>query len=345
MQRKVRIGIVGIGSFSRLHIKGALDAVNAELVALADPDETRLHQHDEKFKVAHLDHYTDYNEMLARDDIEAVIVASNDQAHKELTVAALRAGKHVLCEKPMALTMDDCIAMIEAEKETGKKLMVGQVTRYDGVCSKAVQMIKDGVIGDIYYVESEYAHDYSKIPGTNQWRMDPARHGIIGGGCHAVDLLRSIAGNPIELSAYSNNKCLTDWPVYDCSVAIFKFPNNVIGKVMSSIGCKRSATRQTSVYGTKGTLVFTRSNIDLFTEHFSDTLDIKDQFKVRIPIPVQKNDHNVLGEITDFCEAIIEDKPVPCPGKDGAITAYTCMAIVEASQTGKPVTLNYDFAK
>ena len=345
MEKKVRLGIIGIGNFSKHHIKGALASKNAELVALADPDETRLHQHDESHNVAHLDHYTDYHEMLARDDIDGIIVVTNDQAHRQPTVDALLAGKHVLCEKPMALDLDDIRAMIDAEKKSGKLLMVGQIGRYTTSFNDAINLIEKGTIGDIFFVESEYAHDYSKNAGSTGWRKTPERHGIIGGGCHAVDLLRRIAGNPIEISAFANHKVLTDWPVDDCTVAIMKFPNDVIGKVMCSIGCKRTYTMRTCVYGTKGTIIFNSSSIELYKEHFSDDpiFEGKDQMKIKIPFPTGHNDHNTTGEITDFCNAIIEGKLVSCTGVEGAITTYACMAIVESARTGEKVVMDYDF--
>ena len=345
MARKVRIGIIGSGSFSKSHIKGALASEKAELVAIADLDETRLHQHDATFNIGNLDHYTDYHDILARDDIEAVIVVTNDQAHRQPTVDALMAGKHVLCEKPMALDIADCRAMIEAQKKSGKMLMVGQIGRYTNSFNDAIKLIRKGAIGEVFFVESEYAHDYAKIPGSTGWRKTPERHAIIGGGCHAVDLVRRIAGNPLEISAFANHKVLKDWPVDDCTIAIMKFPNDVIGKVMCSIGCKRSYTMRTCVYGTEGTLVFDSSSIDLYKDHFSDdaAFDGMKQQVMKIQVPTTKNDHNTTGEITDFCNAIIDGKLVDCTGEEGAVTAYACMAIVESARTGEKVVMDYDF--
>ena len=76
-----------------------------------------------------------------------------------------------------------------------------------------MEMVKSGAIGELFFVESEYAHDYSKIPGHGGWRLDPRRHGFLGGGCHAVDLLRWIAGDPYEVYALANRKMLSTWPL------------------------------------------------------------------------------------------------------------------------------------
>lgn len=345
MSKKVRIGIIGIGSFSRSHIMAVTDARNAELVGLADPDETRLHQHDERHHLEDIPHYTDYNEMLARDDVDAIIVSTNDQAHCEVTVAALKAGKPVLCEKPMALTTEECKTMIDTSKETGSMLMIGQVARFNPSSQKLVEIAKSGKLGEIFYVESEYAHDYSKIPGSTGWRRDPNRHGIIGGGCHSVDLLRTIAGNPEEVFAYSSNKVLTDWPVYDCTVATMKFPNGVLGRMFCSIGAKRPQVDRTVIYGTKGTLYRDAFGMYLYLDKVSDEPIFEDmkQQSIRVHIPVTNKGHNTLAEVEEFASAILEGRESSCPGVEGAITAYTCMAMVESSRTGMPVKMNYDF--
>ena len=345
MEKKVRIGIIGIGSFSRAHIMAVTDAYNAELVGLADHDETRLHQHDEKCRIADIPHYTDYNEMLARDDVDAIIVATNDQAHCEVTVAALKAGKPVLCEKPMALNTAECKIMIDTSKETGSMLMIGQVARFNPAAQKLIEIAKSGKLGEIFYVESEYAHDYSKIPGSTGWRRDPDRHGIIGGGGHSVDLLRCIAGNPEEVFAYSSNKVLTDWPVFDCTVSTIKFPNGVLGRMFCSIGAKRPQVDRTVIYGTKGTLYKDAFGVYLYMDKVSDdpVFEGMNQQQIRVHIPAVNKGHNAVAEVEEFCSAILEGRESSCPGVEGAITAYTCMAMVESSKTGKPVKMNYDF--
>ena len=129
-------------------------------------------------------------------------------------------------------------------------------SRYNPNFNRAKKMVEAGDIGELVYVESEYAHDYKHSRGYNDWRVSPEREGVIGGGCHAIDFLRWVAGNPTEVTAYSTHKYLMDWPVNDTTIAIYKFPNHVIGKVFCSIGVKRNYTMRTCLYGTKGTIIF-----------------------------------------------------------------------------------------
>jgi len=343
--RKVKLGVIGAGAFSNSHLKGIKYAENCEAIAICDVDVERAKAQAEKFHIERV--YQDYHELLVCEDIEAVTLPLPDQVHKQITIDALRAGKHVLCEKPMALSLEECREMIDAAKETGKLLMVGQIGRYNNHYNTAIEMINNGEIGELFFVESEYAHDYSAAGGVGSWRVTPERHAIIGGGCHAVDLLRRIAGNPEEVFAYANHKVLTDWPVDDCTVAVMKFPNNVIGKVMCSIGCKRRYTMRTVLYGTEGTLIVDSKlpYITMYKDRFTEDgpMGKREQQKISLDIPVSISDHNFQGEVTDFCNAIMEGRLVECTGEEGAVTVAACMAIVESACTGEKVKISYDF--
>lgn len=342
--KKIRLGVIG-GVFGERHLLGAKQCNNVEVVVICDLDEERAKSLAETYDIK--SYCTDYKEVLAREDIDAVTLPLPDQIHCRITVEALRAGKHVLCEKPMALNIEDCKEMIAAAEETGKQLMVGQIGRYTPGFKMAKEMVESGQIGELFFVESEYAHDYSKIGGIGGWRVTPERHPIIGGGCHAVDLLRWIAGNPTEAFAYANNKVLTDWPIMDCTVGVMKFPNNVIGKIMTSVGCKRTYTMRTVLYGTEGTIIVDNKSdtISLFKDEFrgEDTLLGAPQQRVEMKIPVKVADHNTEEEIRDFCQCLLDGRPVTTSGFEGACTVATCLALVESSQKGEKVQISYEF--
>lgn len=342
---KIRVGVIGAGSFSNLHLQGLSRIPDAEIVAICDVVEEKAKNQAAAYGVK--DYYSDYKELLKRDDIDAVTLPLPDQVHRQITVDALMAGKHVLCEKPMALNMDDCKAMIKASRDSGKELMVGQIGRYTPGFILAKELVEAGEIGDLFFVESEYAHDYAKIGGEGGWRVTPERHPIIGGGCHAVDLLRWIAGNPTEAFAYANNKVLTNWPIQDCTVGIMKFPNNVIGKVLTSIGCKRNYTMRTVLYGTKGTIITDNTSpaISIFKCEFRGSEEYRniDQQVIEMKLPVSINNHNAEAEMRDFCDCILHGKSVTTNGIEGASTVAVCRAIVESAEKGEKVSIDYNF--
>ena len=217
-------------------------------------------------------YYLDFYEMIKDGGFDCVILGTPDQVHMDHSVAALEAGYHVICEKPLALTMEECEKIVEATRKSDRKFMTGQVCRKAPAFIKAKQLVEEGKIGELTFIESEYAHDYSYMNEAH-WRLDPVRlrHGVIGGGCHCIDLLRWIAGDPTEVYAHANHKCLTEWPVNDSTIAIYKFPSNVMGKVFASIGCRRNYTMRSVFYGTKGTIIV--NNTDPYLELFLEKID------------------------------------------------------------------------
>ena len=338
MSKKLNIAVIGASTMGRLHMKGVIAKENANLYAICDTAPEQLESARNELNIPDLKCVLHYTELVNDPNIDAVVLVTPDQVHLEMTVAFLRAGKDVLCEKPMALTLPECETMMRVEKETGRKLMIGQVCR----CTPAFMMAKDlvdtGRIGELVFVESEYAHNYNNARGYNDWRVVPERHGFIGGGCHAVDLLRWIAGDPTEVYAHSNHQILTDWPVDDTVIAIYKFPGNASGKVFVSIGCKRNYTMRSVFYGTKGTIICdnTSPTITLFEEDSNGG-----GFTTPQSLPVVVNNHNVTAEIDVFVDALTAGKPMPVTSAEGASTVAVCCATVESYQQGKPIDIRY----
>ena len=346
MEKKVfNVGLIGAGrGIGLLHAKAVFETKGAKLLWVCDPDNEATAKVAADYDVPNTT--ADYKEVLADDTVDAVIIATPDQLHREMIQDSLAAGKHILCEKPLALTREDIEAIVSAVKKSDKIFMVGQLCRYTPGFVEAKKVVDSGAIGERTFIESEYAHDYAHIGGAGGWRVTPERHAIIGGGCHAVDLLRRIAGNPEEVFAYANHKVLKNWPVDDCTVAVMKFPNNVIGKVMCSIGCKRKYTMRTVLYGSKGTLVIDskQAYITLYRDRFTEEPYLKDRWQQEIgmDIPIAVNDHNFCGEVTDFANAVIEGKLVDCTGEEGMVTVATCLAIVESAAKEEKVKISYD---
>ena len=338
-EKKLNIALIGAGKISNYHLKGLSANEDCHLYAICDnaPD-GRAEAQKEKYGADKA--VLDYKELLGDPNVDAAIVITPDNCHMEQACAFLRDGKPVLLEKPMALTAEECEEMLRVQKETGVMLMVGQVARYNPSFIKMKEMIDAGEIGELTFVESEYAHDYSIHRGYNDWRISPEREGVIGGGCHAIDLLRWLAGNPKDVRAYSNHKYLTTWPVNDTTIAIYNFPNNVIGKVFCSIGVKRAYTMRTCIYGTRGTLIYEsgRNYLELFQ---CDKDDIHKGFTVPKRIPVEIKGHNMQDEIKDFVGALKAGKPAPISPLEGASTVAVARATVTAAATGKAVKIKY----
>ncbi len=335
MKDKLVVANIGM-KFGMSHVEGAMSC-DAEIGAICDCDKEALEFAGKRYNIPEDRWFTDYRDLLNNDKIDVVTVAIPDQQHVSVSKEFLKAGKHVLCEKPLALTREDLKEIIRAEKESDARFMVGQICRFTPAFIKAKEIIDAGTIGDIYYVESEYAHDYMYL--VDNWRSDPLRHGVIGGGCHAIDLLRWLAGDPTEVMAYGTHKLLPQVAYDDATIAIMKFPNDVIGKVFVSTGCKRNYTMRTLIYGTKGTIICdnTSPTMQLFT--------IGDDQMAHDPeiIEIEVNNHNAAAEFRVFADAILGNTPVATDATEGAKTVEVCLAVVKSSKTGVPVKPDYNF--
>jgi predicted dehydrogenase len=337
----MKVGIIGL-RMGKSHLIAYLQNPNTEVYGICDTDEETLKKIKDEFKIPFAT--TDYRELINIKDIEIISVASPDFFHREHSVSALLSGKNVLCEKPLALNLEDCIEIIKTVKKSGKKFMIGQVCRFAPGFVLTKEIIESGEIGELFFVESEYAHDYRVAEGVGKWRKDPRREPFIGGGCHAVDLLRWIAGDPVEVFAYSNHKCLTDWPVNDATISIYKFENEVMGKVFCSIGCIRPYTMRSVFYGTKGTIIS-----DNTSDHI--LLCSKRYFKEKAnynfaKIPVSISSHNISAEVNYFVEKILKNEDIDMNEIEGTKTVASCLgAVISARENRKVDIKNELFSK
>lgn len=334
-REKLNVAVIGL-RFGMAHIEGAAGC-GANVAAICDVDEEHLRFAGERYGIPEEKRFTDPCALLGREDIDAAVIAVPDQLHRELSCAFLEAGKHVLCEKPMALTREDARAMIRAADSSRRQLMIGQICRFTPAFEKAKELVSDGTLGDIYFLESEYAHDYMKL--VDNWRSDPLRHGVIGGGCHAIDLLRWLAGDPAEVFAYGTHRLLPQVPYDDATVAVMRFDERTMGKVFVSTGCKRDYTMRTVIYGTKGTLICdnTSPTMTLFT---ADDEGVTKEARI---LDVEVNNHNAAREFAEFADSIADGRPVLTDAREGARTVEVCLSIIESSKTGRPVRPDYSF--
>lgn len=342
MDKKLKVAVIGL-RMGKGHVRGVLSHPEAELVAICDIDKEQLNAVGDEFGIAAEKRYTDWHDVLKVEGLNVALVITPDQLHQEMSEAFLAIGAHVMCEKPLALSREEMTGIVRAADKAEGKFMVGQICRFTPAFIKAKQLIEEGAIGEVFFAESEYAHDYAKIVSgdIHSWRSDPRRHGVVGGGCHAVDLLRWLVGDPQEVFAYGNHKLLPQVSYDDATIAVLKFPNDVIGKVFVSTGCKRPYTMRTLIYGTKGTIMCdnTSDHLDLYTIG-EDGIMVNPVPEV---IPVDINNHNTVHEFAAFADCILNDKPVAMDARQGAKTIAACMAIVESAKCGKPVVPDYEF--
>lgn len=343
---KLGAAVVGCGEGFR-HIKAYSGCRDYELLAICDPDREKMEQRVKEYDLSeNVALYSDYKEVVTDQAIDVVSIASPDYFHAEQAIACMKAGKHVLCEKPMTLDLEEASAIVKTARETGRNFMICHPTRYTPAFILAKTMIARGDIGELFMAETEYAHNYRHVGGKNNWRIDARRDPLLGGGCHAVDFLRWAVDAPLEESfAYGVKKGLADWPItFDSYFCLYRFNNGVIGKVMCSMGLSRPYTMRSVFYGTKGTIICDNlsGKMQLSSTVFYDAPAERDSTAF-IDIPVEVNNHNVEAQVQLMADNFLRGKENHASAVEGARTVAACVAAIESAKTGKPVKVQHDF--
>lgn len=343
MEKKLGAAVIAVREGVR-HIRAYQGCADYELLALSDPDQEKVRSRIAECCLKEIRVSSDYREVLAMSDVDVVSVASPDYFHAEQSIAFLEAGKHVLCEKPMTLDLDEAAAIADTVRKTGNVFMIAHPTRYTPAFVLAKKMIARGDIGELFMAETEYAHNYRHVGGKDNWRKDARRDPMLGGGCHAVDLLRWAVDDLIDESfAYGVKKGLADWPIdFDSYFSLYKFRNGVIGKVMCSIGLSRPYTMRSVFYGTKGTIICDNesSKIQLSSVPF---YDLPVDAAAFMDIPVEVNNHNVEAQVQLMADIVLRGARNTADVIEGARTVAACAAAIESAHTGKPVKVRNDF--
>lgn len=200
---KVRVGIVGVGGIANgKHMPSLAKLPNVEMVAFCDLIEERAAKGAKEYGIPGAKVCTDYRELLEMDDIDVVHVLTTNDAHSTITVDALEAGKHVMCEKPMAINSAEAKKMVDAAKRTGKKLTIGYQGRFRKNAQQLKRLCDDGVLGDIYYAEA-LAVRRRAVPTWGSF-LDEEKQGggpLIDIGTHALDLTLWVTNNYKPVSA------------------------------------------------------------------------------------------------------------------------------------------------
>lgn len=248
--RKVNYGVIGLGWFGEKHCEALSALPGAELFALCTRRTERLQELARRFGVRHA--YTDFHELLANPEVEAVSVVTMWDQHTAPTLAALRAGKHVFLEKPMASTLEDCDAIVEATRAAESFLMVGHICRFNPRYAAAKGAIAEGRIGKIISL-----YGRRNIPARVTDEILNKIGPIIGDGVHDTDLMLWYTGARV-VSAYAQTVDVRGRKYPDLGWTMYRFESGAIG-VLENVWCLPDATafqidERMEVVGTEGSL-------------------------------------------------------------------------------------------
>ncbi|MDD4163988.1 MAG: Gfo/Idh/MocA family oxidoreductase [Eubacteriales bacterium] len=352
--RKIKVGIIGTGNISGCHIEGykALPDL-CEVSAVCDIDEDKVKAYAARHGVAR--YYTDYNEMMAKEQLDAVSVCTWNAAHKGAAIAALRGGANVICEKPMAMNESESLEMLKTAEETGKLLMVGFVRRFGNDADILKNFIDSGTLGDIYYAKATYLRR-NGCPGG--WFGDKEYAGggpLIDLGVHVIDLVRYLAGGPKPVSVYgvtysnlgdsravggqswvSSTKGFDfKYTVEDFASAMIRFDNGMTLAVEASFNLNlKKDMGNIELFGTKA-----GAKIDPQIEFFSDMngmlVDIKPHGDTSLSFNGLFN-----REIAHFVDCVRNGTKCKSPAEDGVVLMRILDAVYKSANLGSEVKLD-----
>ncbi|HID07329.1 MAG TPA: Gfo/Idh/MocA family oxidoreductase [Armatimonadetes bacterium] len=337
----VHYALIGYGAWGRFHARAITQAPNSELIVIYSRSQEKRSAAKEDYGV---DVMADYHEVLSRDDVDVVDIVVPNHLHREFAVAALDAGKHVLLEKPMAVTVDECDEILAAAQRSGKVLAIGFELRTSALWGQVHQLIADGKIGEpLYGVIDLWRRPYRL--GSAGWRFDPQRVGswILEEPIHFFDLARwymSDVGEPQWVFARAKASNPATPELHDNFAAMLAFPNDAFVTITHTL-CAHEHHQTVKLTGTKGAIWAWWSGEMDRTEHPEYGLLYFDG-KVQHELPVEKTPGEIfelVEEITAMSRAVLTGEPPPATGEDGKWAVKMCYSAEQSARTGQIVRL------
>lgn len=347
-ERRLRIGVLGAGQIAQAaHFESCTKAANADLYAICDVAEDLR----ERMAITHQAEktYGDFDRMLADPDLDAVIIATADAFHVPASIRALQAGKHVLCEKPVGVTIEECLELKAAVDTSGKVFQVGHMKRFDAGLQAAKSFIRDEM-GEMVALKAWYCdstHRYpmtdavqplivtsanAKKPSTNP-KADLRRYYMLAHGCHLIDTARYFAGDIVSVNARLSERAGI-W----CWFVDVEFASGTLGHLDLTVQVRMDWHEGFQIYGENGSILgktynpwyYKTSEVDIFREADGAT-------------------HRVLGadghfyrrQVEGFARTILDGTAMEGADIDDGLASVRAMvAVARSAESGKAVALS-----
>lgn len=338
----IKFGVVGCGSIARhRHLPELAANEHAKIEATCDVVFKRAEEMAKKYDAKP---YKDYKQMLKEADLDAVVVCTPNYLHAPITIAALEAGKHVLCEKPMATSAEEAEEMIATAKKNGKFLMIGHNQRLMPPHVKAKELLQSGILGKVLTFRTCFGHAgpeswcIDKSADTWFFRKKEAFVGAMGDlGVHKADLIRWLLDDEVdEVSAFVETleKTYPDGSLIDVddnATCILKMKSGAVGNLIASWTYKGGEDNTTTLYCEKGVLRITgRQDIQVEVHLRSGE---KQFYRVG---EIATNERQVASGIPDmFVDSILNNEPPEISGEEGLKALKIVIACLKAAETGQ----------
>lgn len=330
---KYKVGIIGYSWAAGAHIAAINATANARVTAVCS---SRKLDQDELSKKHGCDIvcYTDMDKMLSDPEINVVSICSYPAEHARQAIAAARAGKHLIIEKPLALNWEDCQAVESAVKAAGVKTCVCFECRFSSQLLTIRAIIDQGLLGKIHYAEVDYYHGVGPWYGQYRWNTikDAAGSSLLSAGCHALDALLLFMGHDVEevksYSTFSSNKDFMPYEYPTTSVTMLKFRDGSVGKVASVIDCLQPYYFHIHLVGSEGSLLDNKFysarlgglNKNKWSELSMKMLDSGDV-----------SDHPYLTQFEAFFQALDNEREMPLTNLAEALKTHEVIFAADRS--------------
>lgn len=339
----VRFAIIGAGIISKNHGEGIAKSGNAELVAVCDIIEDKAKTLAEKYGVKKV--YTDYHRLLEDPDVDAVCVCTPSGIHGQIVMDAAKAGKHILCEKPVEITSEKIDSLVEVVEASGVKMGCIYQRRFQQVPKKVKAALESGAFGKVlmasaylkYYRSPAY---YRSAGWRATWEYD-------GGGClmnqgvHGVDLISWLMGGVKHITALTKTQ-IHDIPVEDAAVAVVEYQNGAVGVIEASTCVKPAQNTRFEIHCERGSICFDDAGViqwNLNGEEISQT-EIPEEGVIAPkddPTNVSADGHTLL--VRDLADAIIMDRAPAIGPREARKAVDTILAIYKSSEECRRIDL------
>jgi UDP-N-acetylglucosamine 3-dehydrogenase len=337
---KLRVAIIGCGSITKhRHAPEYANHENVEIVAFCDPVKERAELMAAEYggKV-----YTDYLEMFQAEEIDAVSVCTPNLYHAPISIAAARAGLHVLCEKPMAASEAEASRMIAAAKENGVTLMVGHNQRLMPAHVKAKELLHAGDMGRVLTFRTAFGHpgpESWSIEGKEGWffQKDIAVVGAMGDlGVHKADLIRWMLNDEVvEISAFVETLHKENTKVDDNAICILRMSQGAIGSLTASWTYYKGEDNSTILYCEHGVIkIGTDPEDQIIVEKTDGTIE-----KYNVGAIATNTGQTHSGVIDAFVHSILTNTPPPITGEEGAKSLRVILAALESAEEKRNIKI------
>jgi predicted dehydrogenase len=356
LTHKLKIGIIGSGGIARFHAEAYQKLPYVDLVAVADVVPGRAKQFVESLGLTDAQPFDNHMDLLKL-DLDGVSICTPNVSHHRTSVDALRAGKQVLLEKPMSVTLDQALDMVKASRETGNMLTIGFQPRYDPNMKRLQEIVQSGRLGNVYYVETGGGRRRG-MPGGTFISKELAGAGAMADiGCYSLDMALNTLGHPrpLTVSAYTSNHFGRN-PLYhpeadrfeveDFGVAMVRFENDMVLQFKISWAMHMDTLGSTIFLGSDAGLKVTPFGSGPWSGVWDGNIGsmtvFHDEFggHTETPVPLISHSINLFqAKVHDFAEAVRDGRPAPIPGEQILIQQAIIDGVLRSADQRREVSV------